>query len=301
MKLATFSIHGRTSIGRIEDKHIIDLPKIDSTLPGTMMALLQAGPDAMARARAVVAAPDACYPLAAVRLLAPVPHPSKYLAIGMNYRKHVEEALRLGMKVPDTQIWFNKQVSCINGPYDPVHLPRVSSQLDYEVELGVVIGQRCRHVTREQARTVIAGYMVCNDVTVRDWQLRSPTMTIGKSFDTTGPCGPWMVTDDDIANPHDLAMRLFVNGELRQDESTSGMVYDIYDQIVHLSTAMTLEPGDLIATGTPSGVGVSMSPPVFLKVGDVVREEIAGIGIIENKVIAEPAFGMTQGAPHGGE
>jgi len=301
MKLATFSIHGRTSIGRIVDEHIIDLPKSDSTLPATMLALLQAGPDAMARARALVGAPDASYPLATVRLLAPVPNPSKYLAIGMNYRKHVEEALRLGMKVPDTQIWFNKQVSCINGPYDPVHLPRVSSQLDYEVELGVVIGQRCRHVTREQARSVIAGYMVCNDVTVRDWQLRSPTMTIGKSFDTTGPCGPWLVTDDDIADPHDLAMRLFVNGELRQDESTSGMVYDIYDQIVHLSTVMTLEPGDLIATGTPSGVGVSMSPPVFLKLGDVVRAEIGGIGFIENKVIAEPVFGMTQGAPHAGE
>ena len=170
MKLATFSIHGRTSIGRIVDEHIIDLPMSDSTLPATMLALLQAGSDAMARASAVVAGPDASYPLAAVRLMAPVPNPSKYLAIGMNYRKHVEEALRLGMKIPDTQIWFNKQVSCINGPYDAVHLPRVSSQLDYEVELCVVIGQRCRHVTREQARGVIAGYMVCNDFTVRDWQ-----------------------------------------------------------------------------------------------------------------------------------
>ena len=295
MKLATFSIHGRTSIGRIVDEHIIDLPMSDSTLPATMLALLQAGSDAMARASAVVAGPDASYPLAAVRLMAPVPNPSKYLAIGMNYRKHVEEALRLGMKIPDTQIWFNKQVSCINGPYDAVHLPRVSSQLDYEVELCVVIGQRCRHVTREQARGVIADYMVCNDFTVRDWQLRSPTMTIGKSFNTTGPCGPWMVTDDDITDPHDLAMRLFVNGELRQDESTAEMVYDIYDQIVHLSTVMTLEPGDLIATGTPSGVGVSMSPQVFLKVGDVVRAEIGGIGFIENNVIAEPVFKKTNG------
>ena len=120
-------------------------------------------------------------------------------------------------------------------------------------------------------------------------------MTIGKSFNTTGPCGPWMVTDDDITDPHDLAMRLFVNGELRQDESTAEMVYDIYDQIVHLSTVMTLEPGDLIATGTPSGVGVSMSPQVFLKVGDVVRAEIGGIGFIENNVIAEPVFKKTNG------
>ncbi len=298
MKLATFNIRGRTSIGKVIADHIVDLPARDAAIPSTMLALLQAGPDAMARVRKVEATPGTVYPLAAVRLLAPVPNPSKYLAIGMNYRKHVEEALRHGMKVPDTQIWFNKQVSCINGPYDAVHLPKVSSQLDYEVELGVVIGQRCRHVTREQARSVIAGYTVCNDVTVRDWQMRSPTMTIGKSFDTTGPCGPWLVTDDEIADPHDLPMRLLVNGELRQSESTSGMVYDIYDQIAYLSTVMTLEPGDLIATGTPSGVGVAMSPQVFLKIGDVVRAEIDGIGFIENKVLAEPNLNYTFGELH---
>jgi len=265
-----------------------------------MLALLQAGPDAMARAHKAEVSPGTAYPLPTVRLLAPVPNPSKYLAIGMNYRKHVEEALRHGMKVPDTQVWFNKQVSCINGPYDPVHLPKVSSQLDYEVELGVVIGQRCRHVTREQARSVIAGYTVCNDFTLRDWQLRSPTMTIGKSFDTTGPCGPWLVTGDEIADPHDLPMRLLVNGELRQSESTSGMVNDIYDQIAYLSTVMTLEPGDLIATGTPSGVGIAMSPQVFLKVGDVVRAEIDGIGFIENQVIAEPNLNHAMAEPNAG-
>jgi len=168
------------------------------------------------------------------------------------------------------------------------------------VELGVVIGQRCRHVTREQARSVIAGYTVCNDFTLRDWQLRSPTMTIGKSFDTTGPCGPWLVTGDEIADPHDLPMRLLVNGELRQSESTSGMVNDIYDQIAYLSTVMTLEPGDLIATGTPSGVGIAMSPQVFLKVGDVVRAEIDGIGFIENQVIAEPNLNHAMAEPNAG-
>jgi 2-keto-4-pentenoate hydratase/2-oxohepta-3-ene-1,7-dioic acid hydratase in catechol pathway len=143
-------------------------------------------------------------------------------------------------------------------------------------------------VPAAEARSVIAGYMVANDVTLRDWQMRSPTMTLGKSFNTTGPVGPWIVTDDEIADPHALTLSMHVNGELRQQESTGGMVYTIWQQIEHLSTAFTLEPGDLIATGTPSGVGVAMKPPRFLKVGDVMRAEVSGIGFIENTVIAEP-------------
>ena len=207
----------------------------------------------------------------------------------MNYRKHVEEAIKLGVKVPDSQVWFNKQVSCVNGPFSPVHLPRASDKLDYEAELGVVIGRRCRHVSVADARSVIAGYLVCNDVSVRDWQMRSATMTLGKSFNTHGPVGPWIVTDDEVDDPHALHMRMLVNGEVRQDISTGGMVYNIYEQIAYLSTVMTLEPGDLLATGTPSGVGVAMDPPKFLKLGDVMRVEIDGIGHIENTVVAEPA------------
>jgi 2-keto-4-pentenoate hydratase/2-oxohepta-3-ene-1,7-dioic acid hydratase in catechol pathway len=145
-------------------------------------------------------------------------------------------------------------------------------------------------VKAADARSVIAGYMVCNDVTLRDWQMRSPTMTMGKSFNTTGPIGPWIVTDDEVADPHALTLKMFVNGELRQHESTGGMVYDIFQQIEHLSTAFTLEPGDLIATGTPSGVGVAMQPPKFLKVGDVMRAEVSGIGFIENRVVREPRW-----------
>lgn len=288
MKLVTFSCRGTHSIGRIEGAQLIDLPASDPFLPRTMVGLLAGGTALMDRVAALDVARAACWPLADVRLEAPVPTPGKYLAIGMNYRKHVAEAVRAGIKVPDVQVWFNKQVSCINGPYDPVYMPRVSPMLDYEVELCVVIGRRCHGVTAEQARAAVAGYMVCNDVTVRDWQLRSPTMTIGKSFNTTGPIGPWIVTDDEITDPHDLELRMFVNGELRQQESTGGMVYGIWDQIAHLSTAMTLEPGDLIATGTPSGVGAAMQPPCFLKVGDVMRAEIDGIGHIENRVIAQP-------------
>lgn len=286
MKLVTYLYRGAVSIGKVVDDQIIDLPASDPALPRTMLEFLAMGPQAMERARRIELAHAVTLPFSTAMLMAPIANPSKFLAIGMNYQKHVEEARAGGINVPDVQVWFNKQVSCINGPFSAVKMPKVSHMLDYEVELAVVIGRRCREVKAKDARSVIAGYMVCNDVTVRDWQLRSPTMTIGKSFDTTGPTGPWIVTDDEIADPLALNMRLTVNGEERQNESTSKMVYDIYQQIEHLSTVMTLEPGDILATGTPSGVGAAMKPQQFLKVGDVVRAQIEGIGMIENKVIA---------------
>ena len=288
MKLVTFSCRGRTSIGKVIDNLVIDLPASDPALPACMRALLAGGPAVMARVRSVEAAQAVTYALAEVRLEAPVPDAGKYMAIGMNYHAHAEEARQAGVAVPDSQVWFNKQVSCINGPFDPVHMPRVSDKLDYEAELGVVIGRRCRHVPKERAREVIAGYLVCNDVSVRDWQRRSATMTMGKSFNTTGPIGPWIVTDDEVKDPHDLQMRMLVNGELMQEVNTGQMIYNIYDQIAYLSTVMTLEPGDLIASGTPAGVGVARTPPRFMKVGDVMRVEIDGIGYIQNTVIAEP-------------
>ena len=288
MKLTTFAVRGRVSIGKIVGQTVVDLPASDPALPGSMLELLARGAPALERAAALDPQRAITWPLAEVLLLAPVPNPGKFLAIGMNYSKHVAEAVAAGIKVPDAQVWFNKQVSCINSPYGDIHMPRASDKLDYEVELCVVIGRRCRHVSAADARSVIAGYMVCNDFTLRDWQMRSPTMTMGKSFNTTGPTGPWIVTDDEVPDPHALTLRLWVNSEQRQEESTAGMVYNIYQQIEHLSTAFTLEPGDLIATGTPSGVGVAMQPPRFLKVGDVVRTEVSGIGAIENRVVAEP-------------
>lgn len=288
MKLVTFSCRGHLSIGKIVGDQVIDLPASDATLPATMRELLSGGAAMMQRAREVNADKAVTYPLSDVRLEATVPNPSKFLAIGMNYAKHAAEARQLGVQVPDTQVWFNKQVSCVNGPFDPVHMPKVSDNLDYEAELCVVIGKRCRHVSAADARSVIAGYMVCNDVSVRDWQKRSATMTLGKSFNTTGPIGPWIVTDDDVADPHNLNMRMLVNGQLKQEVNTGEMVHNIFEQIAYLSTVMTLEPGDLLATGTPSGVGVAMTPPQWLKIGDVMRVEIDGIGHIENVVIAEP-------------
>jgi 2-keto-4-pentenoate hydratase/2-oxohepta-3-ene-1,7-dioic acid hydratase in catechol pathway len=177
----------------------------------------------------------------------------------------------------------------VTGPNDPIHLPRASHVLDYEGELGFVIGKRCRHVSRDNAADVIAGYLVVNDATVRDWQLRIPTWTMGKSFDTHGPIGPWIVTSDELLDPHQLQLRTWVNGELRQESNTKELIFDCFSLVEHLSTAFTLEPGDIVATGTPAGVGIGMKPPKLLKHGDAVRIEIEGIGEIENPVIDEPA------------
>jgi 2-keto-4-pentenoate hydratase/2-oxohepta-3-ene-1,7-dioic acid hydratase in catechol pathway len=225
-------------------------------------------------------------PLSEVRLLAPV-RPRKFLAIGLNYADHIAES---GMEAPEYPIFFNKQATCVVGPGDDVHMPRVSSLLDYEAELAIVIGTRCRHVPIDRAHEVIAGYTIANDVSVRDWQLRTPTMTMGKSFDTHGPLGPWLVTADELGDPHELGIRTFVNGEQRQDGNTRDMVFNCYQQVAHLSQAFTLEPGDVIATGTPAGVGAAIQPVPdgLLSVGDEVRIEIDGIGELTNSVVEEP-------------
>jgi 2-keto-4-pentenoate hydratase/2-oxohepta-3-ene-1,7-dioic acid hydratase in catechol pathway len=285
MKLATFTHRGATRLGLVQGDGIVDLAAAAPDLPRDMLALLGAGRDALARA-AEAAAGAPTLPLDAVRLEAPLARPPKFLAVGLNYADHVAEA---GLEKPVHPTIFNKQSTCVVGPHDPFHMPRVSSALDYEGELGFVIGRRCRHVAREDAADVIAGYLVVNDVSVRDWQLRVPTWTMGKSFDTHGPIGPWIVTGDEIPDPHRLQLRTWVNGELRQDSNTKELVFDCFTLVEHLSTAFTLEPGDVVATGTPGGVGIAMKPPRLLVVGDVVRIEIEGIGAIENRVIEEPA------------
>ena len=269
MKLARYEHDRSIAVGAVIGDEIVPLSGVTSVLD------------------APSAVPDVPrLPLADVRLLAPVPRPPKFLAAGLNFEDHLEET---GMARPSSPVFFNKQTTCVVGPGDDVHRPRVSEMLDYEGELGVVIGRRCRHVPAESAMDVIAGYLIVNDVTVRDWQLRSPTMTLGKSFDTHGPIGPWLTTADEIADPHDLAIRTWLNGELVQDGTTRSMIFDITTQIVTLSTAFTLEPGDIIATGTPAGVGLMRKPPLWMKPGDVVRVEIDGLGALENPIVEEPA------------
>ncbi len=287
MPLASFAHDGRQRLGKVFGDHLIDLSLAAPELPTTTLAFLEAGPSALDAFAAVEDRADARIALANVRLLAPVPNPEKYLGIGMNYREHAAEAAAGGIETPPYQVWFNKQVSCIAGPYDEVVLPKVSEQLDYEAELAVVIGKTCRHVPVEQARSVIGGYMVANDVSVRDWQRRTPTHTLGKSFDTHGPIGPWLVLDGEIDDPHALDFRMLVNGEQRQRGNSGEMIHNIFDQISYLSTVMTLKPGDILATGTPSGVGAASNPPRWVKAGDVMRVEIDGIGAIENRVVAE--------------
>lgn len=285
MRLVTFSEGGRTRIGLLAGQEVVDLSVAAPELPGEMCALLAAGEPALAAARGAAGSSAGRLALGAVRLEAPLLRPPKILAVGLNYADHVAET---GRETPTIPIIFNKQSTAANGPYDPIHRPRVSERLDYEGELGIVIGRRCRHVPADRAPEVIAGYTIVNDVSVRDWQLRTPTMTMGKSFDTHCPMGPAIVTGDELGHPSGHELRTLVNGELRQHSNTKELIFGCYELIEHLTTAFTLEPGDLIATGTCGGVAVAMQPPRWLRAGDVVRVEIDGLGAIENPVIDEP-------------
>ena len=287
MKLARYTHDGVTTIGAVDGDRVVALKVLDPSAPASIRDVLAAGPTLLRRLEQAVRDAKDGVPLARVKLEAPIPDARKYLAIGMNYQDHADEAARAGITVPAHQLWFNKQVSCITGPFDPIVKPRVSDKMDYEAEMGVVIGKHCRYVSVEDAPSVVGGYFVANDVTARDWQFRSPTFTLGKSFDTHGPIGPWITTADEIADPHALQMKLWVNGELRQSASTGGMIYSIWEQIHELSQVMTLEPGDLIATGTCANVGIALGK--FLQPGDAVKVEIERLGHIENTVAAEPA------------
>lgn len=280
MKLARFTRDGETHLGRVEGDEIVDLT--EAGFGTSMRAYLDRADNDFADAREANASR---YRLSDVVLEAPVGDPQKLLALGMNYQDHIDNVKR-EVPPPATQTWFNKQVSCINGPSQGIEMPKVSDVLDFEGELAVIIGKRCRHVPREDALSVIAGYAVGNDVSVRDWQKRSPTFTLGKSFDTHGPFGPWITTADEVADPQDLSIRTWVNDELRQDGNTGMMIHKLVDQISYISQAFTLMPGDVLFTGTPGGVG--MESGNFLKVGDVIRIAIDGLGEIQNTVIPEP-------------
>lgn len=285
MKLCTFLQDGTARVGVVTDDGVADLSLAAPELPREMTALLAAGPSALQRAASAASNATSRLPLEAVRLTAPIARPPKFIAIGLNYADHVAEA---GIEAPKLPTVFNKQSTCVTGPNDPVWMPRISHVLDYEGELGFVIGKRCRHVPRDRAHEVIAGYVVVNDVTIRDWQLRMPTWTMGKSFDTHGPIGPWITTADEVGDPHGLRLRTWVNDELRQDSNTKQLIFDCHALVAHLSDGFTLEPGDVIATGTPGGVGIAMKPPKLLVVGDRVRVEIEGLGTLDNTVVAEP-------------
>ena len=292
MKLITFTESANTRVGLLKESGkeggIIDLKIAAPDLPGDMTALLPLLTSTSPTMQTLRTAADgpAHFAQSEVKLESPVLRPGKILAIGLNYRAHAKES---GMDIPAVPLVFTKQATSINGPYDPVHWSEDSKMLDYEGELALVIGKRCRRVPLDKAADVIAGFSVCNDVSVRDWQLRGtpPQFTMGKSWDTHCPLGPALVTSDEI-DPHNLQLQTHVNDELRQNTNTSDLIFNCHDLISFLSTALTLEPGDVIVTGTPSGVGMAMKPPATLVPGDRVKVEIEGLGYIENEIIKEP-------------
>ena len=292
MKLVTFLHESIQKIGAVVDDQIIDFST--SHLPKSMIEFIELGDDGINQANALIAKNDSKISINDVKLMAPIPKPNKILGVGLNYKAHKEEAAKaaadlLGKPQEKYPTIFNKQNSSVVGPYDDMHKPDASDFFDYEGELGFVIGKQCRHVPYDKASSVIYGYTVVNDATIRDWQMRGPpmTMTMGKSWDTHCPFGPYLVTSDEVGNPHQLKLETHVNGELRQSASTDGLIHDCFTVVEYLSTAFTLEPGDLIATGTPEGVAATSRN--WLKVNDVVKVTIEKLGYIENKVIAEPA------------
>lgn len=282
MKLVSCIYKEQARIGAVVDDIIVFA---NNDLPNDMIAFLAAGSEATDGLRKAVAGEGERVAISDVKLCAPIPRPGKFLGIGLNYADHIGET---GRERPEHPMFFTKQSTCVIGPGEAIHCPAISEKVDYEGELGVVIGKRCKHVSAEKAHEVIAAYTICNDVTVRDWQHRSPTWTLGKSFDTHGPMGPWLVTADEIADPHNLSLKTWVDDELRQNANTGQMLFNCYEMIAYLSQAMTLEPGDVISTGTPAGVGVKMKPRGYLKSGQTVRIEIESIGVLSNPVIEEP-------------
>jgi 2-keto-4-pentenoate hydratase/2-oxohepta-3-ene-1,7-dioic acid hydratase in catechol pathway len=284
MKLATFTHAGRTRIGVVDEGDIVDLAAAVPDLPQEMCAFLRAGRPALDSARNALLQRSTRLRLSDVWLEAPVQRPGKLITIGVNYREHAAEA---GRETPQHPPLNFRLGTCINAPYGDMWLPSKSVQFDYELEFSAVIGRRCRGITREQASQVVVGYTIFNDGSVRDYQLQVQR-NLGKSWDTHGPLGPWIVTADEIADPHNLEFRTTVNGEVRQHDNTGNMIHDWETMIEYASTAWTLEPGDVIATGTCGGVAFGMQPPQWLKVGDVVRMEVEGIGYLENRVVPEP-------------
>lgn len=283
MKLVTFLDKGACRIGALVGNAIV---VADDNLPNDMIGFLAAGAEARLALQALIDSGAPRLALADVTLLAPIPRPGKLLGIGLNYADHINET---GWEKPEYPTFFTKQSTCVIGPDAAIHIPPVSDKVDYEGELAFVIGKRCKYVGVDSARDVIAGYTICNDVTVRDWQARTPTWTLGKSFDSHGPLGPWLVTADEIADPHNLALKTWVDDELRQNANTGEMIFNCYEMVAYLTQAMTLEPGDVISTGTPAGVGVKMKPRGYLKAGQIVRIEIEGLGMLSNPVVADPA------------
>ncbi len=316
MRLVTFKTGYGARLGAVDGERVVDLnaayaallasqgvrraaAHARAALPADATRFLAEGIDAVRRAEAAVAfahdaaVPGLRVPRRGLALLPIVPHPPKVICVGLNYRDHAEET---GMKIPEHPVFFSKFTSCLIGAGEPIVLPRVSEQLDYEAELAVVVGRPGRYIPEREAFGYVAGYTILNDVSVRDYQMRTSQWLIGKVFDRSTPVGPELVTVDEVPQPEALRLSTRVNGRVLQDSSTSNFIFSIPRVIAAISEILTLEPGDLIATGTPAGVGFVRKPPVFLRDGDTVTVEVERLGALSNPVSAEHAPAGARGA-----
>ena len=286
MKLVTYNHAGQRHIGAVKDDGVINL----SAIAPNMLSLIELGDEGLAQAQAVIDKAQDLTPLSSVKLLAPIPEPRRnIICLGLNYAEHaVEHYSTSGREtiLPEYPIVFNKATTTVNGPYADIPFdPMISGEYDWEVELAVIIGHKGKKISREQATDWVYGYTVLNDISARDLQRRHKQFFLGKSLDGACPIGPWIVTADEVEDPQALRISSRVNDVLKQDSSTNLMIFDVSATIEHLSLGTTLLPGDIIATGTPDGVGFARQPPEFLKAGDVVACEVEGIGQIKNTLV----------------
>ncbi len=285
MRLVTFDKGGRPIAGVRKVNSVVDLSIAAPDLPGDWPAIFAAG--ALERVAEAVAGagPDALVPAADVTLMVPIPRPPKILCIGLNYRHHAEET---GMAIPDYPIVFTRYPTSLTAHDTPLVCPAASDVFDFEAELVAVIGTAGRHIPKERALDHVAGYSICNEGSVRDYQFKSSQWAMGKNFDRSGSFGPEIVTADELPpGASGLYVRSRLNGEIMQDGNTDDLIFDIATLVNEISEVMTLEPGDVIITGTPFGVGFVRKPPLFMKAGDVCEVEIEGIGVLRNSVIDE--------------
>lgn len=282
MRLISFEDAGRAGLGIRLGQEVVDLARLDDDMPAEMPALLAKGPDFLARLADRAANAEGRRPLQGLTLLPPVPRPGKLICIGLNYALHAKEG---GNPIPDYPALFLRGPTSLTAHNQPMVRPRASTKLDYEAELAFVIGRRARHVSEAEALRYVAGYACFNEGSVRDYQRKSSQWTVGKNFDRTGAFGPELVTADEVPpGAHGLRIMTRLNGETMQDSTTADMIFGVARLVAILSEAMTLEPGDVVATGTPSGVGYARTPPRFLAPGDIVEVEIEGIGVLRNTV-----------------
>lgn len=282
MRLITYQSNNGPKLGAISNEQVIDLCAVDGTLPATMMALLAAGEAGMTQAAAAIANPNSAahsQPLDQVTMLPPVLRPGKVIALGRNYAAHAKEG---GAEPPDYPMLFHKTATSLIGAGGTVRIPEGTDRVDFEAELAVIIGKVCKNVEEADAFDYIAGYTVANDVTARDWQRLTTQFTAGKMVDTFGPLGPALVTKDEVPEPGNLRVKSILNGQVMQDGNTKMMIFSVPFLVSYISRISTLEPGDVILTGTPEGVGYARKPPVYMKDGDVITIEIDGLGTLTN-------------------